>query len=56
MSELQALREKIDDCDRQLVELLAKRNQITAQVGAYKQQQGQPVYVPARERCNGPVI
>ena len=49
MSELQALREKIDDCDRQLVELLAKRNQITAQVGAYKQQQGQPVYVPARE-------
>lgn len=49
MSELKALREKIDECDRQLVELLAKRNQITAQVGAYKQQQGQPVYVPARE-------
>ncbi|MDE3273465.1 bifunctional chorismate mutase/prephenate dehydrogenase [Pseudoalteromonas sp. G4] len=49
MSALQTLREQIDDCDRQLVELLAKRNYITAQVGAYKQQQGQPVYVPTRE-------
>lgn len=49
MGALNTLRDQIDECDRQLVELLAKRNHITAQVGAYKQQQGQPVYVPSRE-------
>jgi chorismate mutase/prephenate dehydrogenase len=29
--------------------LLAKRNHITGQVGTYKQQQGEAVYVPNRE-------
>ena len=49
MSTLSHLREQIDQCDKELVALLAKRNQITAQVGAYKQQAGQAVYVPNRE-------
>jgi chorismate mutase/prephenate dehydrogenase len=49
MTTLSELRKQIDDCDQQLVKLLAKRNHITGQVGAYKQQQGEAVYVPNRE-------
>jgi chorismate mutase/prephenate dehydrogenase len=49
--QLSALREGIDELDTQLVELLAKRNQITTQVGQLKAQAGMPVYVPEREKA-----
>lgn len=46
---LDNLREQIDSLDTQLVELLAKRQQITAQVGKYKKEIGKPIYDPLRE-------
>jgi chorismate mutase/prephenate dehydrogenase len=49
--QLSTLREGIDELDTQLVELLAKRNQITTQVGQLKAQAGMPVYVPEREKA-----
>ncbi len=47
--ELDRLRSGIDECDRQLVELLAKRNQFTAEIGKIKKSLASPLYVPARE-------
>lgn len=47
--DLLALRNQIDELDSQLVELLAKRAQVTTQVGLIKAQTGMPTYVPARE-------
>lgn len=47
--EINQLRKDIDAIDSQLVELLAKRNNLTRQVGVYKSQTGVPVYVPERE-------
>ena len=49
LKKLDTLREGIDELDTQLVELLAKRNQITTQVGQIKAA-GMPVYVPEREK------
>lgn len=51
LKELEKLREGIDELDTQLVELLAKRNKITAQVGQIKAEAGMPVYVPEREKA-----
>ena len=51
LKELEKLREGIDELDAQLVDLLAKRNQITAQVGQIKSEAGMPVYVPEREKA-----
>lgn len=48
-SQLAALRANIDDIDYQLVELLARRAEITNQVGQIKTQTGMPIYVPERE-------
>lgn len=48
-SQLAALRANIDDIDSQLVELLARRAEITNQVGQIKTQTGMPIYVPERE-------
>lgn len=48
-NELAALREAIDGVDAELVGLLARRRQLTAQVGAAKQKSGDPLYVPGRE-------
>ena len=48
-NELDGLREQIDTIDSQLVELLAKRADITTRVGRYKSQVGLPIYVPERE-------
>ncbi|MGX5913675.1 bifunctional chorismate mutase/prephenate dehydrogenase [Aliidiomarina sp. Khilg15.8] len=48
---LHLLRDQIDDLDTQLVELLAKRLQLTSQVGSIKHELGQPLYVPSRERA-----
>ncbi|MBL4630497.1 MAG: bifunctional chorismate mutase/prephenate dehydrogenase [Paraglaciecola sp.] len=47
--ELDQLRQQIDKIDSQLVELLAKRAKITAEVGKYKSKVGLPIYVPERE-------
>lgn len=47
--ELAPLREQIDQIDSQLVELLARRAAVTAQVGRVKQQYALPLYVPERE-------
>ena len=47
--ELSQLRDQIDDLDSQLVDLLAKRAQVTTQVGQIKAQTGMPTYVPERE-------
>ena len=46
---LDELRTQIDAIDSQMVELLAQRASLTAQVGQYKSQVGLPIYVPERE-------
>jgi chorismate mutase/prephenate dehydrogenase len=46
---LEALREQIDALDRQLVELLAGRKEVVAQVAEWKRAHDLPVYHPARE-------
>lgn len=43
------LRGEIDQLDKSLVEILAKRAKVTQKVGQYKQQHGLPIYVPSRE-------
>lgn len=48
---LSPLRQQIDEIDSQLVALLAKRAQVTAQVGIVKQEYALPVYVPEREQA-----
>ena len=48
---LAPLRQQIDSIDSQLVELLAQRANVTAQVGKIKQQFALPVYVPEREQA-----
>ena len=49
IKELDKLREGIDECDAQLVALLARRKSITEQIGAIKQQTGAPLHAPDRE-------
>lgn len=49
INDLSELRQGIDECDAELVALLAKRNAITAQIGAIKQQTGAPLHAPDRE-------
>ena len=43
------LRDKIDDVDQQLVDLLAQRLALVAEVGDIKSEHGLPIYVPERE-------
>jgi len=43
------LRDKIDDVDQQLVDLLAQRIALVAEVGEIKSEHGLPIYVPERE-------
>ncbi|MET1219919.1 MAG: bifunctional chorismate mutase/prephenate dehydrogenase [Glaciecola sp.] len=47
--QLNQLRDQIDELDSQLVDLLAKRAQITTKVGQIKSETGMPTYVPERE-------
>ena len=47
--QLKALRNEIDEIDSQLVELLAKRREVTTKVGELKSQVGMPIYAPERE-------
>lgn len=50
-AELAPLRQSIDAIDSQLVQLLAQRARLTAQVGEVKQQYALPLYVPEREKA-----
>ncbi|MEX9870776.1 bifunctional chorismate mutase/prephenate dehydrogenase [Providencia huaxiensis] len=47
--ELTHLREQIDEVDKSLLDLLAKRLQLVAEVGEVKSLHGLPIYVPERE-------
>ncbi|CAM4158985.1 bifunctional chorismate mutase/prephenate dehydrogenase [Pseudoalteromonas byunsanensis] len=47
--DLNELRQGIDECDTELVNLLAKRRALTEQVGIIKQQTGAPLHAPERE-------
>ena len=49
MAALAPLRSQIDEIDSQLVQLLAARAKVTAEVGRVKQQHALPLYVPERE-------
>ncbi|MGL4859812.1 MAG: bifunctional chorismate mutase/prephenate dehydrogenase [Enterobacteriaceae bacterium] len=49
VAELTVLREQIDLIDQQLLQLLAQRLQLVAQVGEVKNRHGLPVYAPERE-------
>ncbi|BAH83387.1 bifunctional chorismate mutase/prephenate dehydrogenase [Candidatus Ishikawella capsulata] len=49
VSELMCLRNKIDQNDKALLEILAKRLRLVAQVGEVKSRYGLPIYVPDRE-------
>ena len=44
-------RKKIDDLDRQLVELLSRRAQAAHEIGKLKRDVGMPIYEPDRERA-----
>lgn len=48
-SPLLGLRNQIDEVDKSLLDLLAKRLQLVAEVGEVKSQHGLPIYVPERE-------
>jgi chorismate mutase/prephenate dehydrogenase len=48
---LTPLRQQIDALDSELVQLLARRAEVTAEVGRIKQQFGLPVYMPEREQA-----
>jgi chorismate mutase/prephenate dehydrogenase len=49
VAELTALRDQIDAVDKALLDLLAKRMELVAEVGEVKSQYGLPIYVPERE-------
>ena len=49
VAELSLLRDQIDEVDRQMVELLARRLALVEQVGVVKSQHGLPIYAPDRE-------
>ncbi|KPH94596.1 chorismate mutase [Pseudoalteromonas porphyrae] len=49
IKDLDQLRIGIDECDTQLVALLAQRNSITQKIGEIKQQTGAPLHAPERE-------
>lgn len=48
--DLKELREQIDGIDRELVSLFVKRMEVSADIAAYKRENNQAVFVPARER------
>ena len=49
VAELNALRDQIDEVDRSLLALLAKRLELVAEVGEVKSRYGLPIYAPDRE-------
>ncbi len=48
--DLQALRKEIDEIDREIVNLYLKRMKTADIIGAWKRENGVPVYDPERER------
>jgi len=46
---IKVLRDEIDEIDSQLVNLLAKRLQVTTKVGELKSAEGMPIFAPKRE-------
>lgn len=50
MEELERLREKIDQIDEQIVELLNRRAQLAQQIGEIKKRLGLEIHAPERER------
>lgn len=49
VAELTALRDQIDEVDKALLDLLARRMSLVAEVGEVKSHYGLPIYVPERE-------
>lgn len=49
VAELTALRDQIDEVDKGLLDLLARRLKLVAEVGEVKSRYGLPIYVPERE-------
>ena len=49
--DLQELRMKIDSIDRGIVRLLNDRYEVVKQVGEWKRERGEPIYVPEREKA-----
>lgn len=47
--DIEVLRQRIDEIDRQLVTLLSERATCALQVGKIKERSGQPIYQPRRE-------
>lgn len=50
-AQLDDCRRRIDEIDSQFVQLLAKRAELTTEVGAIKSEHGLPIYVPEREKA-----
>ena len=48
--DIQELRSQIDGIDDQLVQLFARRMDVSARIAAYKKENNLPIFVPARER------
>ncbi len=48
---LQSLRERIDEVDSKILDLISMRGQLVEQVGQLKNSSGGAIYVPARERA-----
>lgn len=51
LMDLQELRIKIDSIDRGIVRLLNDRYEVVKQVGEWKRERGEPIYVPEREKA-----
>lgn len=49
--QLEALRKRIDELDRQIVELLNQRAEVVVRVGKLKNAGGAPIYAPDREKA-----
>lgn len=49
MKTIEELRTAINEVDMQIIELIAKRQQIALAIGAYKKQNNLPVFDPNRE-------
>ena len=49
--DIQDLRVQIDAIDRQIVRLLNDRYKVVKEVGEWKRERGQPLYVPEREKA-----
>lgn len=48
--DISMLRDGIDAIDQQLTSLFLQRMALSAQIGAYKKEQGLPIHVPQREK------